>query len=293
MHSQKGKINIKNKNSQTLTISNIKNKDKNFYISSYKNKNITSTSHKKSKSTVPNRTLYGSNFHINNNILNNLINQEKRAIRKYNSNSNSINASRLNTNSQNHYILNNNFPFNSKNYLLNNKNKITTSVKSNKLLTKVPKIDMKKLLITNKNSNNKILATTNRSINRNHNYILNNPNLFFGNTELLQSERNIMKKRNQKKELIKNAMTPMINFSPSNSKTKTVFGEKKNNRQIILAKKLNLKSINQYNNNYQNLSIKKSNKTTKKLSINENEYNNISKGNFSGRFNKKYINTEF
>ena len=293
MHSQKGKINIKNKNSQTLTISNIKNKDKNFYISSYKNKNITSTSHKKSKSTVPNRTLYGSNFHINNNILNNLINQEKRAISKYNSNSHSINASRLNTNSQNHYILNNNFPFNSKNYLLNTKNKITTSVKSNKLLTKVPKIDMKKLLITNKNSNNKILATTNRSINRNHNYILNNPNLFFGNTELLQSERNIMKKRNQKKELIKNAMTPMINFSPSNSKTKTVFGEKKNNRQIILDNKLNLKSINQYNKNYQNLSIKKSNKTTKKLSINENEYNNISKGNFSGRFNKKYINTEF
>ena len=293
MHSQKGKINFKNKNSQTLTISNIKNKDKNFYISSYKNKNITSTSYKKSKSTVPNRTLYGSDFHINNNILNNLINQEKRAISKYNSNSNSINASRLNTNSQNHYILNNNFPFNSKNYLLNNKNKITTSVKSNKLLTKVPKIDMKKLLITNKNSNNKILATTNRSINRNHNYILNNPNLFFGNTELLQSERNIMKKRNQKKELIKNAMTPMINFSPSNSKTKTVFGEKKNNRQIILANKLNLKSINQYNKNYQNLSIKKSNKTTKKLSINENEYNNISKGNFSGRFNKKYINTEF
>ena len=293
MHSQKGKINYNNKNSLTLTISDIKNKDKNFSISSYNNKNIASTTHKKNKSTIPTKTLYGSNFLINNNYLNNLIKCEKRAISKHNSNSHSINTSRLNTNSHNKFILNNNFPFNSKINPLNINNKTTSSVKSNKLLGKVPKMDMKKLQIINKKGNNKIFATTNRSINRNHNYILNNPNLFFGNTELLQSERNIMKKRNQKKELIKNAMTPMINFSPSNSKTKTVFGEKKNNRQIILDNKLNLKSINQYNKNYQNLSIKKSNKTTKKLSINENEYNNISKGNFSGRFNKKYINTEF
>jgi hypothetical protein len=293
IYSQKGKINFNNKNSLTLTISDIKNKDKNFSISGYNNKNIASTTHKKNKSTIPTKTLYGSNFLINNNYLNNLIKCEKRAISKHNSNSHSINTSRLNTNSHNKFILNNNFPFNSKINPLNINNKTTSSVKSNKLLGKVPKMDMKKLQIINKKGNNKIFATTNRSINRNHNYILNNPNLFFGNTELLQSERNIMKKRNQKKELIKNAMTPMINFSPSNSKTKTVFGEKKNNRQIILDNKLNLKSINQYNKNYQNLSIKKSNKTTKKISINENEYNNISKGNFSGRFNKKYINTEF
>ena len=154
-------------------------------------------------------------------------------------------------------------------------------------------MDMKKLQIINKKGNNKIFATTNRSINRNHNYILNNPNIFFGNTELLQSERIIMKKRNQKKELIKNAITPKINFSPSNSKSKTIFGEKNNNRQIFLAKELNLKLMNQYNKNNQNLSLKKLNKTQKKLQINENEYNANSKGNFSDRFNKKYIQTEF
>ena len=60
-------------------------------------------------------------------------------------------------------------------------------------------MDMKKLQIINKKGNNKIFATTNRSINRNHNYILNNPNIFFGNTELLQSERNILKKEFKKK----------------------------------------------------------------------------------------------
>ena len=147
MLSQKGKINFKNKNSLTLTISDLKNKDKNFYISSYNNKNITPTTYKKNKSTIPNKTLYGSNFLINNNILNNLIKREKRAISKYNSNSHSINTSRLNTNSHNNYILNNNFPFNTKIYLLNNNNKITSSVKSNKLLAKVPKMDMKKLEI--------------------------------------------------------------------------------------------------------------------------------------------------
>jgi len=293
MHSQKGKINFNNKNSLTLTISDMKNKDNNFYISSYNNKNITSTSHKKNKFTIPIRTLYGSNFHINNNILNNLIKNEKRANSKHNSNSHSINTSRLNTNSHNNYILNSNFPLNYKVNFLNHNNKNTESVKSDKLLEKVPKIDMKKLQILNKNNNNKILATTNRNINRNHNYILNNPNLFFGNTELLQSDRNIMKRRDQKKDIIKNAMTPKINFSPSNSNSKTVFGEKKNNRQIFLANKLNLKSINQYSKNNQNLSLKILNKKQKKLLINENEYNTISKGNFSDKFNKKYIKAEF
>ena len=293
IYSQKGKINFNNKNSLTLTISDIKNKDKNFSISDYNNKNIASTTHKKNKSTIPTKTLYGSNFLINNNYLNNLIKCEKRAISKHNSNSHSINTSRLNTNSHNKFILNNNFPFNSKINPLNINNKTTSSVKSNKLLGKVPKMDMKKLQIINKKGNNKIFATTNRSINRNHNYILNNPNIFFGNTELLQSERIIMKKRNQKKELIKNAITPKINFSPSNSKSKTIFGEKNNNRQIFLAKELNLKLMNQYNKNNQNLSLKKLNKTQKKLQINENEYNPNSKGNFSDRFNKKYIQTEF
>ena len=293
IYSQKGKINFNNKNSLTLTISDIKNKDKNFSISDYNNKNIASTTHKKNKSTIPTKTLYGSNFLINNNYLNNLIKCEKRAISKHNSNSHSINTSRLNTNSHNKFILNNNFPFNSKINPLNINNKTTSSVKSNKLLGKVPKMDMKKLQIINKKGNNKIFATTNRSINRNHNYILNNPNIFFGNTELLQSERIIMKKRNQKKELIKNAITPKINFSPLNSKSKTIFGEKNNNRQIFLAKELNLKLMNQYNKNNQNLSLKKLNKTQKKLQINENEYNANSKGNFSDRFNKKYIQTEF
>jgi hypothetical protein len=292
IYSQKGKINFNNKNSLTLTISDIKNKDKNFSISSYNNKNIASTTHKKNKSTIPTKTLYGSNFLINNNYLNNLIKCEKRAISKHNSNSHSINTSRLNTNSHNKFILNNNFPFNSKINPLNINNKTTSSVKSNKLLGKVPKMDMKKLQIINKKGNNKIFATTNRSINRNHNYILNNPNIFFGNTELLQSERIIMKKRNQKKELIKNAITPKINFSPSNSKSKTIFGEKNNNRQIFLAKELNLKLMNQYNKNNQNLSLKKLNKTQKKLQINENEYNANSKGNFSDRFNKKFIKQE-
>lgn len=293
MDSQKGKKYFNNKNSITINISDMKNKEKNFYINSYNNKNIISTSHTKNKSTIPNRTLYGSNFHINNNILSNLAKIEKRPISKHNSNSYSSNTSRLNINSHNNHTLNNNFPFNSKIYLLTSNNKITSSVKSNKLLANVPKIDMKKLKIinnSNKNNNNKIFTTTNRNINRNHNYILNNPNLFFGNTELLQSERNIIKKRNQKKDIIKNIMAPKINFSPSNSKPKNIFGDKKNNRKIVLINKLNLKSLNQYNNN---LSIKILNKKQKKLLINENEYNTISKGNFSDRFNKKFIKTEF
>lgn len=80
IYSQKGKINFNNKNSLTLTISDIKNKDKNFSISSYNNKNIASTTHKKNKSTIPNKTLYGSNFLINNNYLNNLIKCEKEQL---------------------------------------------------------------------------------------------------------------------------------------------------------------------------------------------------------------------
>ena len=59
------KSNKKIRNSLTITNSNMKNKEKINFINS--NKNLTIPTHKHSKSHIPNKTLYGLNFHSNNN----------------------------------------------------------------------------------------------------------------------------------------------------------------------------------------------------------------------------------
>ena len=310
------KLNPKIRNSITITNSNsIKNNinEKETYKNS-----LTIQNHKKSNSTIPNRTLYGLNFHQNRNLIDNIINQDKKPF-KSNSNSHSNNTSRMantNSNTYNNYIYNNNnnnFPHHSKkkkkkkNILLNsnnnnnnsNSNKFNTSNKSNKALAKIPKIDLHKLDIINtnaNNNNNKLLTLTNRNLNsnRNHNYILNNPNLFFAETEVLKTERNIMKKKNQKKELIKSIISPTITFSPANHfhKSKAIFGRNSHTKLVVIndQNSNNIKSMSQKKNkNY--FSNKNINKSNKKLIINDYNYkinpNNINKENYTNRYHRK------
>ena len=300
------KTNQKIRNSLTITNpNNLKNLNQN---DNYNNK-LTIQNHKKSNSTIPSRTLYGLTFHQNHNIINNMINQEKKAFMKNSSNSHSNNTSRINNTNiyNNNYIYNNNFPHNSKivdkknnvinnNNNINNTNKFNSSHKSNKALTKIPKIDIHKLDIINSN-NNRLLTLTNRNIstNRNHNYILNNPNLFFAETDILKTERNIMKKRNQKKDLIKTLMSPMVTFSPSNHtrKSKVIFGRNSHTKLVVINDH-NQKAMSQTKKNKQYLSNKNINKSSKKLIINEYNFklnpNIINKGNYTNRFQKKYTN---
>ena len=293
------KSNKKIRNSLTITNSNLKNKEKINFINS--NKNLTIPTHKHSKSHIPNKTLYGLNFHSNNNnIFNNLMNQEKKLRINNNSKSLSNNTSRLNTVANtstrqynNNYILNSNFPHNSKsivkqnNYMINNK--FNSVIKSDKLLTKIPKINIDKLnIINNDNINNKRLTITNRDSNRNHNYILNNPNLFFTETEVLKTDRNLIKKRNQKKDIIKSMMNQAINSSPY-SKSKAIF-DRNSNRNLVIINETNLKTISQSRNNKQYFSNKTINKTPKKLLINDYNFKNnpniINKGNSTNKFYK-------
>ena len=283
----KNLLNIqKMRNSLVITNHNKTNTiDKNNY-----NDNLKIFNHKKNNSTIPNRTLYGYNFSSNNNnLLSNLINQEKKKNYKNNSNSQSNNTSRANTNNNN-YIYNNNFPHNSK---IPNNIKFNSSNKSNKALNKIPKIDIHKLEMINRN-NDRLLTLTNRNTNRNHhNHILNNPNLFFIETEVLKSERNIMKKRTKKKDSIKNHISP-ITFSPSNYKSKVIFGRNSNTKLIIINEQ-NLKSIGQNKNNRQYFSNKNiNNKSSKKLIINEYNFktnsNIINNGNYTNKFYRKHTN---
>ena len=299
----------------SLTVINPNNpKNNNNEKEIYKN-SLTIQTHKKSNSTIPSRTLYGLNFHQNRNIINNIINQEKKPSLKSNSNSHSNNTSRI-TNINiynNNYIYNNNFPHNGKcldkkNNLLNSNNnsnnntKFNSSNKSNKAFAKIPKIDLHRLDIINNNgnnNNNKLLTLTNRNLNsnRNHNYILNNPNLFFAETEVLKTERNIMKKKNQKKDLIKSIISPMITFSPTNHvrKSKVIFGRNSHTKLVVINDQNtnNIKSVSQKKNK-QYFSNKNINKSTKKLITNDYNYkvntHIINKGNLTNRYHKKNSN---
>jgi hypothetical protein len=271
-------------------------KEKNNYINS--NKNLTIPAHKHSKSHIPNRTLYGLNFHSNNNnIFNNLMNQEKKLRVNNNSKYLSNNASRINTVSNtNTNILNTDFPHNSKtiikqnNYITNNK--FNSAIKSDKLLSKIPKINIDNLnIINNENNSNKILTITNRDSNMNHNYILNNPKLFFTETQVLKTDRNFIKKRSQKKDIIKSMMNQAINSSPSYTKSKAIF-DRNSNRNLVIINEANLRTISQSRNNKQYFSNKNINKTPKKILINEYNYKNnpelINKGNSNNKFYKNY-----
>ena len=296
------KSNKKIRNSLTITNSNMKNKEKINFINS--NKNLTIPTHKHSKSHIPNKTLYGLNFHSNNNnIFNDLMNQEKKLRINNNSKSLSNNASRINTIANtntrqynSNYILNSDFPHKSKsiikhnNYITNNK--FNSVIKSDKLLTKIPKINIDKLnIINNEDNSNKVLTITNRDLNRNHNYILNNPNLFFTETEVLKTDRNIIKKRNQKKDIIKSMMSQATNSSPSYTKSKAIF-DRNSNRNLIIINEEYLNTISQSRNNKQYFSNKNINKTPKKILINEYNFKNnpgiINRGNSINKVYKNY-----
>ena len=261
---------IKSLKSAKKILENIKNPDSNIkhekleYIKS--KKNLTISPNVKNKSHIPNRTLYCSKFHINKNKLNNLISQEKKLRIKNNSNSYSNNTSRTKANI-NYANINNIYHI------------IDKKIKSNKILKEIPKKDIIKIesLFSN---NNKVLTISNRNSNRNHNYILNNPNLFFAETEVLKTERNIMKKRSQKKDIIKNFVNQIITTSPSNPKSKGVFG-RNNNRKIFTKDKPNLKLITENINHKLYVSNKNINtniyESSKKLLINEYNFKKNSK----------------
>ena len=294
----KNMANVNQKIRNSLSITNANNIKSNHEKNNYGNNMTIPNNKKKSNSTIPSRTLYGLNFHSNNNnFITNLINQEKKKNLKNNSISHSNNTSRINNNNyNNNYIYNNNnFPMNSK--VTDKKsiynNKYESNNKSNKLLKKIPKIDLHKLDIIN-NNNEKILTLTNRNSYRNHhNHILNNPNLFFLETEVLKSDRNIMKRRTKKKDIIKANIGPIITFSPTNYKSKAIFGRNSNTKLVIINEQ-NLKSISQNKNNRQYFSNKNINKSSKKLVVNEYNFktnrNIINKDNYNSKYNRKHTN---
>ena len=247
------------------------------------------------------KTLYGMNFHTSNKIINNLINKEKKVNLKSKSNSNHYH----NQNSQkfkthifnNDYIYNSNFPqshqnLDRNNFYSNKNNKLNLVVKSyNDVgMTNIPKIDMNRVKQMNKSSKiNNLNSNTNRNINRNNNYILNNPNLFFTETDVLKSERNLMRKKNLKKNNIKTKFGPVMAFSPLKLTSKILVGKNNNNSNLILVNEKIFKSMNHRNakinhyfsNNTSNNMNANQNlyKTKKNLVINEYNYKAVSKKN--------------
>ena len=247
------------------------------------------------------KTLYGMNFHTSNKIINNLINKEKKVNLKSKSNSNHYH----NQNSQkfkthifnNDYIYNSNFPQNHQNldrnnFYSNKNNKLNLVVKSynDAGMTNIPKIDMNRVKQMNKSSKiNNLNSNTNRNINRNNNYILNNPNLFFTETDVLKSERNLMRKKNLKKNNIKTKFGPVMAFSPLKLTSKILVGKNNNNSNLILVNEKIFKSMNHRNakinhyfsNNTSNNMNANQNlyKTKKNLVINEYNYKAVSKKN--------------
>ena len=174
------------------------------------------------------------------------MNQEKKLRINNNSKSLSNNTSRINTiantnnkQQKNNYILNSDFPHNSK------------------------------------------------SIIKQNNYILNNPKLFFTETEVLKTDRNLIKKRNQKKDIIKSMMNQAINSSPSYTKSKAIF-DRNSKRDLVIINEANLRTISQSRNNKQYFSNKNINKTPKKILINEYNFKNnpelINKGNSTNKY---------
>ena len=281
------KVNKKAKNiSLNKTSPNKKNsEDKNNIINRNYNNQISS------------KTLYGLNFHSNNKIINSLINKEKKINLKSKSNNShhQINDKVKSSIFNNNYIYNNNFPQNLKinerniNLYNNRNNKLSLIVKSyNDTIeaTQIPKIDMNKVKLLNNNIqvNNKFNSNTNRNYNnRNNNYILNNPNLFFTETEVLKSERNIINKKNLKKETIKSKFGPILTFSPLKLSSKILVGKNNiskhfSNKEKIF-KSMNHRNIkvNQYLSNNSNINQHQNNKSKKNLVINEYNHKAIPK----------------
>jgi hypothetical protein len=274
---------------------------------------INSNKSRNHHSSINSKTLYGLNFHTNNKIIQNLINKEKKINLKSKSN-NSHNHNqyldKIKPNIfSNNYIYNNNFPQNLKinerniNFYTERNNKLNLIVKSynDKAGTsQIPKIDMNKIKMVNNNfQENKYNSNSNRNNNRNNNYILNNPNLFFTETDVLKSERNTMKKRNLKKGNIKNKIGPILTFSPLKLSSKIIVG-RNNNKNMAINEKI-FKSMNHRNtkpnhyltnnSNQNNIQRQTSYKNKKNLVINEYNYKVVPKinpeYNYFNRFFKK------
>ena len=304
---KKQKNNNLNKTSPTRKFSEDKdeNKSRNIQL------NMNSIN---SINSINSKTLYGLNFHSSNKIINNLINREKKINLKSKSNSNhyhSQNSEKLKSNMfNNNYIYNSNFPQNLQNidrninFYPNRNNKLNLVVKSytDTGMTHIPKIDMNKVKQVNKSNKIHIINSnnTNRNSNRNNNnYILNNPNLFFTENDVLKSERNFLKKKSFKKNNAKAKYGPILTFSPLKLTSKIIVGKNNNNNLIVVNEKIfksmnhqNAK-INQYlsNNTSNNLHINQKYKNKKNLVINEYNYKAVSKKNngqnyFNGIFNK-------
>ena len=71
--------------------------------------------------------------------------------------------------------------------------------------------------------------------------------------------------------MIKNIMNPVISFSPSNYKSKVIFG-RNSNTKLVLINEQNIKSMNESNKNKYHFTNRNLNKSTKKLIINEYNY---------------------
>ena len=264
-------------------------------------------------SSINSKTLYGLNFHTNNKIIQNLINKEKKInlkSRSNNSHNHNQYLDKIKPNMfNNNYIFNNNFPQNLKindrniNFYNEPNNKLNLIVKSYNDkggTAQIPKIDMNKVKMVNNNfQDSKYNSNTNRNNNRNNNYILNNPNLFFTETDVLKSERNTMKKRNLKKGNIKNKIGPILTFSPLKLSSKIILG-RNNNKNMAINEKI-FKSMNHRNtkpnhyltnnSNQNNIQRQTSYKNKKNLVINEYNYKVVPKinpeYNYFNRFFKK------
>ena len=277
------------------------------------NEDINNNKSRNHHSSINSKTLYGLNFHTNNKIIQNLINKEKKInlkSRSNNSHNHNQYLDKIKPNMfNNNYIFNNNFPQNLKindrniNFYNEPNNKLNLIVKSYNDkggTAQIPKIDMNKVKMVNNNfQDSKYNSNTNRNNNRNNNYILNNPNLFFTETDVLKSERNTMKKRNLKKGNIKNKIGPILTFSPLKLSSKIIVG-RNNNKNMAINEKI-FKSMNHRNtkpnhyltnnSNQNNIQRQTSYKNKKNLVINEYNYKVVPKinpeYNYFNRFFKK------
>ena len=289
-------LSLKDTSLQTHTNLKINKKQKNLSLNktSPNKKYIEDINNYKSRNyhvNINSKTLYGDNFHSNNKIIQSLINKEKKInLKSKSNNSHHQYADKIKSNIfSNNYIYNSNFPQNLKinerniNFYGNRNSKLNLIVKSynDKGNTpQIPKIDLNKVKMINTNDN-KYNSNTNRNNNRNNNYILNNPNLFFIETDVLKSERN-NKQKNLKKGNIKTKIGPILTFSPLKLNSKIIVGKDNKSKFLIsnekIVKSVNHRNtkINQYlssNTNYINTNYTNHNKNQSKKNLIINEYN--------------------